>query len=378
MHFISNLFSQQDLIKLENWRIKSVKKIFLHGDFMMNLKVICVRRLRQIANWWSLLHESWMNVCLCVWPDIYITWLSSSWFPCSPSLVSWGQRHRVEGINMILTTDTAPARQAPGHQGLCRIATLAWPGSLAIKLVFYCQPRHNLPLIINLPHSSRDWLTGLSPLFVSCPLAAPDHGVSVVWDESLPCVENFKSGHRVRVLCSGAELSELGRTEPLAECPQAGPGLGRGWRLGSGGCSCVRSETRHQEPLVLVRLSCESCELWVRDWDHQRQPETRGTRPSPVVCSPTWSWESESMRVKSDRAPEWHQWAQWPLRSRWWLCWLLAAGLSWASPGLSSSGGQSSSPPSRPAPHPGVMWRHLSSSPSPRLTTPRAACCWWW
>ena len=169
MHFISNLFSQQDLIKLENWRIKSVKKIFLHGDFMMNLKVICVRRLRQIANWWSLLHESWMNVCLCVWPDIYITWLSSSWFPCSPSLVSWGQRHRVEGINMILTTDTAPARQAPGHQGLCRIATLAWPGSLAIKLVFYCQPRHNLPLIINLPHSSRDWLTGLSPCLSPVP-----------------------------------------------------------------------------------------------------------------------------------------------------------------------------------------------------------------
>lgn len=43
MHFISNLFSQQDLIKLENWRIKSVKKIFIHKDFMMNLKVICVR-----------------------------------------------------------------------------------------------------------------------------------------------------------------------------------------------------------------------------------------------------------------------------------------------------------------------------------------------
>ena len=48
MHFISNLFSQQDLIKLENWRIKSVKKIFIHGSFMMNLKVNCVRKLRQI------------------------------------------------------------------------------------------------------------------------------------------------------------------------------------------------------------------------------------------------------------------------------------------------------------------------------------------
>ena len=48
MHFISNLFSQQDLIKLENWRIKSVKKIFIHGGFMMNLKVNCVRKLRQM------------------------------------------------------------------------------------------------------------------------------------------------------------------------------------------------------------------------------------------------------------------------------------------------------------------------------------------
>ena len=48
MHFISNLFSQQDLIKLENWRIKSVKKIFIHGGFMMNLKGNCVRKLRQM------------------------------------------------------------------------------------------------------------------------------------------------------------------------------------------------------------------------------------------------------------------------------------------------------------------------------------------
>ena len=48
MHFISNLFSQQDLIKLENWRIKSVKKIFIHWGFMMNLKVNCVRKLRQM------------------------------------------------------------------------------------------------------------------------------------------------------------------------------------------------------------------------------------------------------------------------------------------------------------------------------------------
>ena len=79
---------------------------------------------------------------------------------------------------MILTTDTAPARQAPGH-GLCRIATLAWPGSLAIKLVFYCQTRHNLPLIINSPHSTLEtpWLAAPR---VPCPLAAPGHGVSGV------------------------------------------------------------------------------------------------------------------------------------------------------------------------------------------------------
>lgn len=50
-------------------------------------------------------------------------------------------------------------------------------------------------------------------------------------------MENFKSGHRVRVVCSGAELSELGRTEPLAECraggrARAGQGLEAGlWRL---------------------------------------------------------------------------------------------------------------------------------------------------
>ena len=80
---------------------------------------------------------------------------------------------------MILTTDTAPARQAPGH-GLCRIATLAWPGSLAIKLVFYCQTRHNLPLIINSPHSPSETEPGWPLPPPPCPLAAPGHGVSGV------------------------------------------------------------------------------------------------------------------------------------------------------------------------------------------------------
>ena len=68
-------------------------------------------------------------------------------------------------INMILTTDRAHPCQPylPGHAALPHCHTGLPPGSPAIKLVFYCQPRHNLPLIKNLPHRIEWKILDLTP-----------------------------------------------------------------------------------------------------------------------------------------------------------------------------------------------------------------------
>ena len=314
---------------------------------------------------------------------VYITWLLT--VPgslCPPSLVSWAS-----GWEDQYDTNYRHGPGPPGQPALCRIATLACSAGqpAAIKLVFHCQPRHNLPLIINLPHTSHWGLRpGLSPC-VACPRQGP------TWSRSLGCEMNhchvwriLKSSDRVLALQLGWSHSTLSWDGPnLWLWPQAGAGLGRGWRLGSGGCSCVRSETRHQEPLVLVRLSCESCELWVRDWELRRQPETTGTWPSPEpVCSSaadteslTWELESEEwpgsgvisvITVTTEEPPVTL------------LCSLLgSSGLSIFRPEITRGSVITliisiTCPVSCDATCP------LPSSPASPVTTPRAACCWWW
>ena len=157
-----------------------------------------------------------------VCPDIYITWLGHTVPGSRVPLLRWSQGAREDQYDTNYRLQAAPASPAPG-QGFAALPH--WPasplGPLAIKLVFYCQPRHNLPLIINLPPRPRR-LALTQPVLECDPVltwASPDPRVQGVRYESLPCVENFKIRPQGGWWQRREELgwlSQLGRTEPLA------------------------------------------------------------------------------------------------------------------------------------------------------------------